>query len=389
MLDRGWRPLQRLLPQTSVPLPWYPRGDRNCPLASFPSSCCPCQCPAGVPWAGPLAQVAAAPRRGACHRSAGGGCLRRSRCIRYCRFRSQCIRRCFQNQSILCRLHSRVSVAAALAAAVSAARTRVTAASTAATAAAATAFALAASGAFSSAARAGLRRCVRWCGAHRQRRVKWERPPRHSRDSRRARQGAQPGAARARSRLRARISAVILASMYSPKRSEMPLSGARNLMADGGSVFATSNTKRLSGPIHPASLRAKLQMQLGRAAAPVFPCRRARRGRPKEADLSTDMYLCVSVCRNCGDGTASRPNNSKLSRLASNSFIEPYREAGGLLYGGWQYFKVLYLLQVCFSWRTLEPVPGRGRYLNDLVLWHFSQALPKLPPCASSFAWQP
>ena len=101
------------------------------------------------------------------------------------------------------------------------------------------------------------------------------------------------------------------------------------------------------------------------------------------------MYLCVSVCRNCGDGCSFAPEQFKLSRLASNSFIEPYGEAGGLLYGGSQYFKVVYLLQDCFSWSTLEPVPGRGRYLNDLVLWHFSQALPKLPLCASSFAWQP
>ena len=84
-----------------------PVGSRNCPLASFPRTCCPCQGPAGVPWASPLAQVAAAPPRGACRRRAGWGLPSWSRCIRYCRFRSQCIRRCFQNQNIRCPLHSR------------------------------------------------------------------------------------------------------------------------------------------------------------------------------------------------------------------------------------------------------------------------------------------
>lgn len=42
-----------------------------------------------------------------------------------------------------------------------------------------------------------------------------------------------------------------------------------------------------------------------------------------------------------------------------------------------------------FLGANLNRYSGRGRYLNDLVLWHFSQALPKLPLCASSFAWQP
>jgi hypothetical protein len=45
-------------------------------------------------------------------------------------------------------------------------------------------------------------------------------------------------------------------------------------------------------------------------------------------------------------GCSFVPEQLKLSRLASNSFIEHYGEAGWLLYGEWQYSKVVYLLQV-------------------------------------------
>ena len=90
-------------------------------------------------------------------------------------------------------------------------------------------------------------------------------------------------------------------------------------------------------------------------------------------------------------GCSFAPEQFKLSRLASNSFIEPYGEAGALLMGdgGWQYFKQFICYKSAFLGANLNRYPGRGRYLNDLELWHFSQALPKLPLCASSLAWQP
>ena len=80
-------------------LPWYPHGDRKCPLASFPRSCCPGQGPAGKSQA--LYLRLRQTHRGRLAIAVWSGLPTPERQYRYCRFRSQGSR-CsafFQNQS--------------------------------------------------------------------------------------------------------------------------------------------------------------------------------------------------------------------------------------------------------------------------------------------------